>query len=48
MNNPTVIALLNAQKLDPSPSTPAELGAYMKSEYETWGKVIKQSGIKAE
>jgi len=48
LNNPAVIALLNAQKLDPSPSTPAELGAYMKSEYETWGKVIKQSGIKAE
>ena len=26
----------------------AEFGAYIKREYETWGKVIKQAGIKAQ
>lgn len=48
LTNPAVVASLHNQGLDPSPSTPAELGAYMKSEYDTWGKVVRQSGIKAE
>ena len=33
---------------DPSPSTPEELARYMKSEYETWGRVVKEAGIKAQ
>jgi len=45
---PDVVALLHKQGLEPSSSSPAELGRYMKSEYETWGKVVKQAGIKAE
>jgi len=28
--------------------TPAEFGAYMKSETEKWAKVIQEAGIKAE
>ena len=24
------------------------LGAYMKREYETWGRVVKEAGIQAE
>jgi tripartite-type tricarboxylate transporter receptor subunit TctC len=48
LNSPEVIESLHTQGLDPSPSTQAELGAYMKSEYETWGKVVKKSGIKAQ
>jgi len=43
-----VIALLQKQGLAPSSSSPAELARYMKSEYETWGKVVKQAGIKAQ
>ena len=34
--------------VDPEPGTPEELGAYMRREYETWGKVVKQAGVKAE
>ena len=33
---------------DALPSTPAELGAYIKTELITWGKVIREAGIKGE
>jgi tripartite-type tricarboxylate transporter receptor subunit TctC len=45
---PEAAALLEKQGVDPDPSTPEALGAYMKREYETWGKVVKQANIKAE
>jgi tripartite-type tricarboxylate transporter receptor subunit TctC len=45
---PEVIALLQKQGLKPSSSSPAELARYIKSEYETWGNVVKQAGIKAQ
>jgi tripartite-type tricarboxylate transporter receptor subunit TctC len=48
LNNPDVVAALHKQGLDPSPSTPAELATFMQREYDTWGKVVKQAGIKAE
>jgi len=32
----------------PSPSTPAELAAFTRSEYEVWGRAIKTAGIEAE
>jgi tripartite-type tricarboxylate transporter receptor subunit TctC len=48
LNNPEVVAALHKQGLDPSPSTPAELAAFMQREYDTWGKVVKQAGIKPE
>ena len=33
---------------DALPSTPAELGAYIKTELIKWGKVIREAGIKGE
>jgi len=45
---PEAASLLEKQGVDPDPSTPEALGAYMKREYETWGKVVKQANIKAE
>jgi tripartite-type tricarboxylate transporter receptor subunit TctC len=45
---PEAASLLEKQGVDPDPSTPEALGAYMRREYETWGKVVKQAGIKAE
>jgi len=45
---PEVIELLKKQGLEPSSSTPEELGRYIKSEYETWGRVVKEAGIKAQ
>jgi tripartite-type tricarboxylate transporter receptor subunit TctC len=40
--------LLAKQGLEPAPGSPEELAAYMKREYDTWGKVVKQAGIKAQ
>jgi len=45
---PDVIDLLKKQGLEPRSSTPEELGRYIKSEYDTWGKVVKEAGIKAQ
>jgi tripartite-type tricarboxylate transporter receptor subunit TctC len=48
LNDPAVAELLNKQGLEPSPSSSAELAQYIEREYETWGKVVKQAGIKAQ
>jgi tripartite-type tricarboxylate transporter receptor subunit TctC len=40
--------LLNKQGLEAAPGTPGELAAFMKREYDTWGKVVKEAGIKAQ
>ena len=48
LNSPEVKDLLNKQGLEAAPSTPDELAAYMKREYDTWGRVVKQAGIKAQ
>jgi len=39
---------LESQGVDPIFNTPAEFSAYMKSETEKWGKVVKATGAKAE
>jgi tripartite-type tricarboxylate transporter receptor subunit TctC len=39
---------LESQGVDPIVNTPAEFSAYMKSETEKWGKVVKATGAKAE
>ena len=33
---------------EPTPTTPDELGRYMRREYETWGRVVKEANIQAE
>ncbi len=48
LQSPAVQEQFAAQGLEPTPSTPAELGAYLKSEVVKWGKVIRASGAKAE
>lgn len=39
---------LESQGVDPITNTPAEFAAYLKSETEKWGKVVKATGAKAE
>ncbi len=48
MKDPYVVDLLRKQGVEPQPGTPEELGAFMKSELETWGRVVKEAGIKVE
>ena len=40
--------LLAKQGLEAAPGTPAQLAAFSKSESETWGKVVKEAGIKPQ
>jgi tripartite-type tricarboxylate transporter receptor subunit TctC len=46
--NPEVRAKLAAQGAEPLGSTPEEYGAYIRKEIDRWGKVVQQSGVKAE
>jgi tripartite-type tricarboxylate transporter receptor subunit TctC len=45
---PDVVAALRAQVLDPSPMTPDEFGAFMRTEREKWGKLIRSADVKLE
>ena len=44
----SVRAWLVLQGAEPVPGTPEELAAFLKSDIEKWGKVIRAAGIKAE
>ncbi len=46
--NPDVVAAMKKTGVEPQSSRPEEFAAYIKKEYDTWGKVIKQAGIKAQ
>ena len=45
---PDVKQTLFNQGLDPRPSSPEDFTAYLRSETEKWGNVVKNSGIKAQ
>src|SRR5690349_18590071 len=40
---PAVLANFKKQGVEAQPGTPQELSAYMKREFDTWGKVVKQA-----
>jgi tripartite-type tricarboxylate transporter receptor subunit TctC len=48
LNSAEVKDLFAKQGLESAPGSPAELAAFMKREYDTWGKVVKQAGIKPQ
>jgi tripartite-type tricarboxylate transporter receptor subunit TctC len=45
---PDTKELLFKQGLDVAPESPEAFGAYIKSEFIKWGKVVKAAGLKAE
>lgn len=48
LRDPAVKAALEAQGLEPAPSTPAALQALMQEDMARWSKVIKDTGARAE
>ena len=48
LHSKEAVSLLDKQGVEPQPGTPPELAAYVKREYDTWGKVVKEANIKAE
>lgn len=46
--HPQVVAALHKTGTEPKSSTPEEFAAYIKREYDTWGKVVREAGIKAQ
>ena len=48
MTSPDIAQALLAQGMEPTLSSPEELGAYIKSEIAKWAEVVKARGIKAE
>jgi tripartite-type tricarboxylate transporter receptor subunit TctC len=48
LQQPDVRERMDAQGLTPASSTPDELGAYVRSEVEKWGKVVKAVGMRVE
>jgi tripartite-type tricarboxylate transporter receptor subunit TctC len=45
---PQAVAALHKTGTEPKSSTPEEFAQYIKREYDTWGKVVKEAGIKAQ
>jgi len=45
---PKVVEGLRKTGVEPVAMTPEEFGRYIKREYDTWGKVVKEAGIKAQ
>ncbi|HZR70372.1 MAG TPA: tripartite tricarboxylate transporter substrate binding protein [Burkholderiales bacterium] len=48
LKDPATHAAILKQGEEPTPSTPEELAKHIKSEYDTWGKVIRDAGIPKE
>ena len=45
---PQVVAALHKTGTEPKSSTPEEFAAYIKREYDTWGRVVREANIKAQ
>lgn len=48
MSAPDTRERLHAMGGEPGPGTPEQTAAFLRAEYERWGKVIREAGIKAE
>ncbi|BDE74982.1 MULTISPECIES: Bug family tripartite tricarboxylate transporter substrate binding protein [Delftia] len=48
LNEPGVKDALNKHGLTPQPTTRAEFAAFMKKEYEQWGRLVKERKLTAE
>jgi tripartite-type tricarboxylate transporter receptor subunit TctC len=46
--DPKVVAALNKTGVEPVAMTPYDFGRYIQREYDTWGKVVREAGIKLQ
>ena len=46
--NPEAVAQMHKTGVEPQSSSPADFARYIEREYHTWGKVVKEAGIKAQ
>jgi tripartite-type tricarboxylate transporter receptor subunit TctC len=46
--NPEAVAAMHKTGVEPQSSAPAQFGRYIESEYHTWGKVVKEAGLKTQ
>jgi tripartite-type tricarboxylate transporter receptor subunit TctC len=46
--NSEAVAQMHKTGVEPQSSTPADFGTYIEREYQTWGRVVKEAGIKAQ
>jgi tripartite-type tricarboxylate transporter receptor subunit TctC len=46
--NPQVVAAMQKTGVEPQSSSPEEFARYIEREYNTWGKVVKEAGIKPQ
>ena len=48
VNSPDTRQQLTQIGADPAPNTPEEFGRFVRQEYERYGKLIREAGIKLE
>jgi tripartite-type tricarboxylate transporter receptor subunit TctC len=46
--NPEAVSALQKTGVEPQSSSPEEFARYIEREYQVWGKVVKEAGIKAQ
>jgi tripartite-type tricarboxylate transporter receptor subunit TctC len=46
--NPEAVAQMHKTGVEPQSSSPADFARYIEREYQTWGKVVKEAGIKGQ
>jgi tripartite-type tricarboxylate transporter receptor subunit TctC len=48
LNEPKLMELYRVAGLEPTPSTPEEFGAYIRSEIAKWSKIVRAAGVRPE
>lgn len=48
LKDPAVIEKVRALGAEPAPTSPQEFAGFIRSEYDKWGKLVAEAGIKAE
>jgi tripartite-type tricarboxylate transporter receptor subunit TctC len=47
LTDPAILEQIHSHGMEAAPGTTEQFARYIRSEYETWGRVVKQAGITA-